>query len=205
MKQDTSEIIKELGLCDSSKTFYNENKDYMIRVNLSSLSNSYMHKYSLKKSQVIRNSELSETYAYQIFSGLRVPERNKLLCLAIAMELNQDEVQTLLKSSGYSQLYVKLPFDSTIGKHVVKLIIPASIINMHSFAFQNCNNLRDVYFCGNPIHMNGYTFCDSKIAFYSTDMTLHCSATCNDRNFRIFMMSSVLMMASLFWKNISTV
>ncbi len=53
-------------------------------------------------------------YAYQIFSGLRVPERKKLLCLAIGMTLNIEETQTLLKAAGYPPLYVKIPFDSII-------------------------------------------------------------------------------------------
>lgn len=69
---------------------------------------------NLKKSTVIKAAEISEVYAYQIFSGLRVPERNKLLCLGVAMSLNLDEIQTLLKCAGYAPLYVKLPFDSIL-------------------------------------------------------------------------------------------
>ena len=68
----------------------------------------------LKKSRVIKNAELSEVYGYQIFSGVRIPERKKLLCLAVGMELNLGEVQQLLKCAGYPQLYAKLPFDSTV-------------------------------------------------------------------------------------------
>ena len=43
-----------------------------------------------------------------------MPERKKLLCLAVGMSLNIDEAQQLLKCAGYSQLYVKLPFDSIV-------------------------------------------------------------------------------------------
>jgi len=68
----------------------------------------------LKKAQVIKNAEFSEVYGYQIFSGIRVPERKKLLCLAVGMQLNIEETQQLLKCAGYSQLYVKLPFDSIV-------------------------------------------------------------------------------------------
>ena len=86
----------------------------MIKEDLSSLLDTLIKKHNLKKSQVIRCAEISEVYAYQIFSGIRVPDRKKLLCLAIAMELSLDEVQSLLKCAGYSTLYVKLPFDSVI-------------------------------------------------------------------------------------------
>ena len=114
MNKDTSEIVKELGLSRDFQTFYNENKEYMIVANLVQLLAELLQRKGLKKSQVIKNAELSEIYGYQIFSGVRVPERKKLLCLALGMGLNIDEVQTLLKCAGYSQLYVKKPFDSVL-------------------------------------------------------------------------------------------
>ena len=114
MGKDTSKIVEELGLCPDFKTFYRENKDYMVTSSLSDLLAQLLMKKGLKKAQVIKNAELSEVYGYQIFSGIRVPERKKLLCLAVGMGLNIEEAQQLLKCAGYSQLYVKLPFDSVI-------------------------------------------------------------------------------------------
>lgn len=114
MQKDTSEIVKELGLCPNFQTFYDENKSYMVSDSLAQLLAALLERKKLKKSQVIKNAELSEVYGYQIFSGVRVPERKKLLCLAVAMKLNIDETQQLLKCAGYSQLYVKLPFDSVL-------------------------------------------------------------------------------------------
>ena len=114
MQKDTSEIVKELGLCPDFQTFYNENKDYMVSADLVQLLTELLERKGLKKSQVIKNAELSEVYGYQIFSGVRVPERKKLLCIAISMGLNIDEVQQLLKCAGYPQLYVKKPFDSVV-------------------------------------------------------------------------------------------
>ena len=114
MQKDTSEIVKELGLCPDFQTFYNENKDYMVSADLAQLLSALLESKALKKSQVIRNAELSEVYGYQIFSGVRVPERKKLLCLAVSMELNIDQTQKLLKCAGYAPLYVKLPVDSVV-------------------------------------------------------------------------------------------
>ena len=114
MQKDTSEIVKELGLFQDFQTFYRENKDYMISVSLSQLLEELLVKKGIKKAHAIKKAELSEVYGYQIFSGLRVPERKKLLCLAIGMQLNIDEAQQLLKCAGYSQLYVKIPFDSIV-------------------------------------------------------------------------------------------
>ncbi len=133
MRKDTSKIVKDLGLCPDFNTFYNENKDYMVSNTLSEMLEQLLNKKSLKKSQVIKNAELSEVYAYQIFSGLRVPERKKLLCLAVGMSLNLDEVQTLLKCAGYSPLYVKLPFDSIILYGICKKL---SVVEINELLFE---------------------------------------------------------------------
>ena len=133
MAKSTAKIVEELGACPDFKTFYSENKNYMVRENLSVLLDQLIKKYDLKKSQVIRSAEMSEVYAYQIFSGLRVPERKKLLCLAIAMELSLEEVQTLLKCAGYSTLYVKLPFDSIILYGICKKL---SVVQINDLLFE---------------------------------------------------------------------
>lgn len=114
MATDTSKIIEELGFSPDFKSFYDENKNYMITQSLSDMLEEYLTKSGLKKAQVIKKSELSETYAYQIFSGVRIPERKKLLCLILGMNLNLDQAQNLLKCAGFSPLYVKIPFDSII-------------------------------------------------------------------------------------------
>ncbi len=132
MCKDTTKIVEELKLCDNFKTFYDENRDYMINDSLSELINRLVTEKGLRKSQVIKNSELSEVYAYQIFSGLRTPDRKKLLCLAIGMNLNLDEVQTLLKCAGYPTLYVKHPFDSIIAYGICKKL---SVVEINELLF----------------------------------------------------------------------
>ena len=132
MTKDTSKIVEELGLCDDFKTFYDENKKYMIKEELSALLEMLIEKHNLKKSQIIRTAEISEVYAYQIFSGARIPDRKKLLCLAVAMKLSLDEVQALLKCAGYSALYVKLPFDSVILYGICKKL---SIVEINELLY----------------------------------------------------------------------
>ena len=133
MNKSTTKIVEELGLCDDFNTFYSENKDYMVTSSLAEMLDKLLKKKNLKKSQVIKHAELSEVYAYQIFSGLRVPERKKLLCLAIGMSLNLEEVQTLLKCAGYSPLYVKLPFDSIILYGICKKL---SVVEINELLFE---------------------------------------------------------------------
>ncbi len=114
MKKDTTQIVQELGLCPDFKTFYRENKEHLITDSLAQLLEKLLEQMGKKKTQAVKDSELSEIYAYQIFAGLRIPTRKKLLALAIGMELSLEQVQTLLRCAGYSPLYVKLPFDSIV-------------------------------------------------------------------------------------------
>lgn len=114
MDKDTSKLLEELKGCADFKKFYNENAGNIRNITLSEYLNILLNEKRLKKSDVIRNAEMSEVYAYQIFSGTRIPERNKLLCVAFGMGLDLNETQELLKISGYPQLYVKKPFDSII-------------------------------------------------------------------------------------------
>lgn len=80
----------------------------------------------LKKSEIIARANLSKDYGYQIINGTKEhPTRNKVLMLAIGMQLNVDEVQKLLKISGHGELYPRHIRDSIIelcinqGKDVI--------------------------------------------------------------------------------------
>ena len=134
MKKDTVSIVEELGLCDDFKTFYDENKEYMVSDSLSEMLNRLQTEKGLRKTDVIKRSELSEVYAYQIFSGQRHPDRKKLLCLAVGMFLNLEETQSLLKCAGYAPLYVKLPFDSVVMYGICKQL---SVIQINEILFDN--------------------------------------------------------------------
>ena len=134
MHKDTAKIVEELGLCPDFKTFYDENKEYMLTSTLPELLAELVAKKGIKKSYAIKAAEMSEVYGYQIFSGIRHPERNKLLCLAIGMNLTLDETQNLLKCAGYNPLYVKLPFDSVIIYGICKRL---SVIKINEILFEN--------------------------------------------------------------------
>ncbi len=115
MKKDTSEMLKELENCSDFKEFFNENQDNITKTELCENLEALLKKYNIKKSEAVKSSEINEIYAYQIFAGSRMPDRSKLLCIAIGMQLPLDEVQLLLRRSGYAPLYVKNPFGCIIA------------------------------------------------------------------------------------------
>jgi len=136
---DTMKIVEELKLCPNFQTFYDENKDYMVTKSLSEQLTELLKASGKKKADVIRRSELSDVYGYQIFAGTRLPERKKLLSLLVAMELNLDQVQMLLKTAGYAPLYVKIPFDSIVMYGICKQM---DVLDINELLFRNeCETL----------------------------------------------------------------
>ena len=87
-----------------------EFKDDTVSVYLNGL----LTEKNLEKSEVIDKSFLDKVYAYQIFSGTKKPSRDKLLLLALGFGLDFDEVQKMLKTCSYPQLYAKNSRDSII-------------------------------------------------------------------------------------------
>ena len=138
MKKDTSKLLEEIGITADFRSFYEENKSELQTKTLSVLLGELLEKKQIKKSEARRRSELSEIYAYQIFSGVRVPERKKLLSLAIGMGLELEETQGLLKCAGYSPLYVKLPFDSVIIYGIHKKL---SVMEINELLYEYCEEI----------------------------------------------------------------
>ena len=132
--QDTGKLIEELKLCDDFKTFYDENKQYMVADTLSTLLSNLAKEIGLNKAEIFRRAELSEVYGYQIFSGIRIPDRKKLLCLALGMGLTLEQTQMLLRTAGYAPLYIKLPDDSIVIYGICKNMTVAEV-NMVLFEY----------------------------------------------------------------------
>ena len=134
MVKDTSEMLSELAACSDFKEFLNENSEIIVKKELSHCLNELLLKHNIKKNEAVKNSQINEIYAYQIFSGSRVPERNKLLCICIGMGLELLEVQNLLKVSGYAPLYVKNPFDCTIMFGIHKKL---KLLEINALLYEN--------------------------------------------------------------------
>lgn len=115
MQKSTTELLNELKNFDSFKEYEKINKNSMINKTLSQYLCDLLEEKHLKKSDVIRKGELNESYAYQMFSGVKsTPSKDKLICLSIGMDLSADETNSLLKLAGLSPLYPRIKRDSII-------------------------------------------------------------------------------------------
>lgn len=98
----------------SLEAYLKENQNELIENPLCTYLNALLEEKKLKKSEVIKKSDIDQIYAYQIFSGTRVPSRDKLIALCLGMELTLEETDTLLKYAGYATLYPRNKRDSVI-------------------------------------------------------------------------------------------
>lgn len=113
-KKPTDELMEQLTDSDSLERYLKENKPYFVDLSLAELLNKKLKEHGKEKSAVIKAAEINEIYAYQIFSGKRIPSRDKLLCLLFGLELSVSEVQEFLKMTGHAPLYPKNVRDTII-------------------------------------------------------------------------------------------
>lgn len=71
-------------------------------------------KYGVDRARVIARSGVERGYAYQAFSGRRVPSRDKLICLAFGLGASLEDAQELLRAAEKRELYPKIRRDAAI-------------------------------------------------------------------------------------------
>lgn len=105
--KSTEYLQSELKHASSLKKFIQENENNFKAKSIPEYLNDMLIKYDMEKSDVVRRSGLSGTYAYQIFDGKKSAGREKLIQLAFGFPLNLEETQRLLRFGGHNELYVK--------------------------------------------------------------------------------------------------
>lgn len=113
-RKPTNELLKQLTESSTVEEYLEQNQEFMVKYPLEELLDELIEQKQYRKIEVIKRAELNEIYGYQIFSGKRIPSRDKLICLAIGMNLSLEETQTLLKEAGFAVLYPKRERDSII-------------------------------------------------------------------------------------------
>lgn len=106
-EKSTEFLQSELKQAKSLEQFIQENEQNLKAKSIPEYLNDMLIKYDMEKSDVVRRSGLSGTYAYQIFDGKKSAGRDKLIQLAFGFPLSLEETQRLLRFGGHNELYVK--------------------------------------------------------------------------------------------------
>lgn len=112
--KSTGELFTELKKEKNLRDWRTNNREEFV-LSLGEYLEKILVDKNLTKQEVIEGSGLNREYAYHIFSGKKKnPSRSKVLALAIAMGLNLDEVQYLLRYAGHGVLYPRNQWDAVI-------------------------------------------------------------------------------------------
>ena len=76
--------------------------------------NALMVKLDVLPASLIEKSNIEHSYCYQILNGRKNPGRDKILAIALALQIDLHETQRLLKLAGEGALYPKSRRDSLI-------------------------------------------------------------------------------------------
>ena len=114
VKKSTTELFVELKEDKNIKGYLNRNKDEFM-VPLHEYLTNLLTEKNLLKRDVVEKSNLNREYVYHLFAGTREkPSRQKVLAIGVAMGLNLEEMQYLLKYAKLNILYPRNQWDSVI-------------------------------------------------------------------------------------------
>lgn len=86
----------------------------MIEVNLKNFWADLVQRSGMTKSDIINKSDFGYVYFYDVINGRKIPSRDKIVKLVLAMHLTLEDCQTALKYSGRSVLYPRVKRDSIL-------------------------------------------------------------------------------------------
>lgn len=132
MKKSTEELLNTLKHTPDVNTFLTEEQDNFHNLPLHIYLDQLLTQKNISPGECIRKSGLDRTYCYQIFSGKKLPSRNKVLALCFGLSLSFKETQSLLKSTGYPPLYPRKERDSII---IFALHRNMSILDLNDLLF----------------------------------------------------------------------
>ena len=114
-KKITDDLFEELKKENTDIGEYMaENSDSFIEMNLSDFWNELLKKSGKTKSDIVNASDISYIYFYEILQGKKIPTKDKIVRIILAMELALEDCQNALKYCNQSQLYPRIKRDSYI-------------------------------------------------------------------------------------------
>lgn len=119
-KKSTAELMDELKRKDISLEEYLKSNSESIEIaNLKEHWHNLIEKSKLSSFDIINRSEFAYAYYYEVIGGKKIPSRDKIIRLMLAMHLELEDCQKTLKLCGLSELYPRIKRDIIIIYAVV--------------------------------------------------------------------------------------
>lgn len=111
---DTFALIRILSEAASLEQSLEELGKSVDNFSLTDLLLEYQVRFGLGVGEIADRALLSKSYTYQVFSGVRNPGRNAVLCIARVMGANLHETRKLLRLAHKGDLYPRIRRDAAI-------------------------------------------------------------------------------------------
>lgn len=98
----------------SYESYLKKHQNSFIQNDLSEMWTDIIKNCNMKKSDIINASDIGYTYFYDIIRGDKIPSRDKVLKILIAMKTDLAKIQGILRLYGWAGLYPKIKRDSII-------------------------------------------------------------------------------------------
>ena len=114
MKKDTNDLFKELGADCEIEEYIDGNSSSFVFHSINEFWEQACEKSGMSKSNIINKSDFNYCYFYDVINGRKIPGRDKIIRLALAMSLSLDDCQQALRISDKALLYPRVKRDSII-------------------------------------------------------------------------------------------
>lgn len=110
----TDALMKSLFRTKKLNNFMKHYGDRLEDGNISEFLTQYCQEHGRNISKAIRNAQIDRSYGYQIFRGIRMPSRDKLLQLAFGLCMSVEDAGKMLRIAGKSPLYPRIRRDAVL-------------------------------------------------------------------------------------------
>lgn len=115
MAKRTKDLMEELSGQDTDlDRYFEENPTSFINVDIKEFWKKAVDTPSKTKSDIINKADMSYCYFYDVINGRKIPSKDKIIRIALAMNLSLDDCQEALRISGKSALYPRIKRDSIL-------------------------------------------------------------------------------------------
>lgn len=95
--KSTDELYHEIKSGKDVASYLEENQGEMMECTLPEYLQEWLEEKGTTKAKVVKYSNLSKPYVYQIFQGKKSPSRDKIIAMAFGFQMTCEETQKFLK------------------------------------------------------------------------------------------------------------
>ncbi|MBR1738711.1 MAG: hypothetical protein IJ737_00290 [Ruminococcus sp.] len=85
MNRSTDELMDSLANSEDIESFLSDNSSELDSKGFTDYLSELTDRRGVNKGDIIKEAQINPVYGYQIYSGTRVPTKNKIIALALAL------------------------------------------------------------------------------------------------------------------------